>query len=289
MQLKSILAVCALALVGVNADAKTDAHRACLAKGALFIEARDDPSDTRYGCLTNMQSGDGKSKYCVNYDGSDLCYEPSLGNINSCVYNHREYNGRGCAYSLSYLYKNVMNDEADYQATKKNCPQKKGYFVENNHDLTDHRFACLLPSNGSSNGRYCVTYDGINLCYERVLGNIAYCDSTDKNYHGRGCAMSLGGLWEIKKQDDQKRELSKSTCSKKGGYYLESPDKSDSRFACLQEKSKAENTYICHTYSGKNVCYNERLSNIDACVQGDPDYNGRGCAYSIGYLWDYRR
>jgi len=289
MQLKNILAIGVLALVGVNADARTDAHRSCIKKNGIFIEARDDPSDNRYGCLTNMRNGDGRSKYCVNYDGADLCYEPSLGNINSCVYNHREYNGRGCALSLSYLWNSIKNDDKKYESTKKACPGKKGYFLENNHDLTDHRFACMLPKKGNTSGKYCVTYDDISMCYDPSLGNISYCDSTNKNYHGRGCAMGLSYLWGIKTDDDKKRAESKALCTHRSGWYLESPDKTDTRFACLQDKRNAENTYYCVTYDGQNVCYFEKYSNIDYCTKGHPDFNSRGCALSLSNLWQYRR
>jgi len=290
MYLKSILAVCALALVGVNADARTDAHRNCIKKNGIFLEARDDPSDTRYGCLTSMRDGDGWSKYCVNYDGSDLCYEPSLGNINYCVYNHREYNGRGCALSLSALWSSIKNDDKKYESTKKACPRKKGYFLENNHDLTDKRFACLTPNNGNTRNKYCVTYDDIAMCYEPNLGNISYCDSNNKNYHGRGCAMGLSYLWNVKKDDDQKRELSRATCIKRSGWYLENTsDKTDTRFACLQDYSRAENRDYCVTYDDNHICYTNRLSNIDYCEKNHPDFNSRGCALGLSYLWQFKR
>jgi len=292
MQLKSILAVCALALVGVSADTRTDSSRACNKKNGLFLEARDDPSDTRYACLVPQQYGDENSKYCVTYDDMPLCYEPSLGNINYCVLNHKEYNSRGCALGLGYLYDMVKFDDQKHQSSKTTCKQKKGYFLENTHDITDNRFACLLKKKrGDERTKYCVTYDGISLCYQPDLGNISYCDSSNKNYHSRGCALGLGYLWDMLKFENEKRENCRSTCTKKGGYLLENTqDKNDERFACLlPEKNGDEQTKYCVTYDDIPLCYEPELGNIDYCDKSSLEFNSRGCALGLSYLWNYKQ
>ncbi|ORX65142.1 hypothetical protein BCR32DRAFT_286657 [Anaeromyces robustus] len=292
MNLKSIFTICALALVSVRAEDRSTCNRKCIKQNGFFIEARDDPSDNRYGCLLPKKNGDERSKYCVNYGNNDLCYEPSLGNINTCVYYNREFNGRGCAMSLYYLYNNIINDDKKYNLSKNTCYQKNGMFLVNDHDSTDHRFACLLPEkSGDSKTKYCVNYDNRDLCYQKDLGNLSYCILNDKNFHSRGCALSLGALYSTIKSDERKRDLSRATCIKRNGYYLENTQTpSDTRFSCLlPEKTGDSQTKHCVNYDSKDLCYEPDLGNMNYCVLNDPDYNSRGCALGLSALWYYKR
>jgi len=292
MNLKSILAVCALALVSVNADARTDAARQCNKKNGLFLESREDPSDTRYACLTYHAQGDERTKYCVNYDDMPLCYEKSLGNIGYCKKNTWEYNGRGCALGLGYLYNMYKDDNKKHDLSKKECPKKGGIFLEMTNDVTDFRYACLLPEKrNDENTKYCVTYDDKPLCYASEYGNIGYCNKGDSNYNGRGCALGLGYLYDMYRFENEKRQLCRDTCTQRGGYRLENPqDPEDKRFACLLPKKRNdENTKYCVTYDDIPLCYDPDLGNIAYCELNSLEYNSRGCALGLSYLWNYKK
>jgi len=292
MNLKTIFATLAVAFVTVRADVKHDNSRKCNQMNGLFLEARDDPSDTRYGCLAPKQYGDDQNKFCGGYDGMQLCYIPELGNINYCNMSSWEYNSRGCNLGVNYLYHNVMNDDKKHQSSEITCIQKGGIFLENEHDITDFRFACLLPKKrNDEKSKYCATYDGKSVCYEPDLGNISYCDKKNMNYNSRGCYLGLGYLYDMKRFEDEKRNESKKSCSRKGGYYLENPEEpTDKRFACLLPKKNGDdkNKY-CVTYDEIPLCYSPDLSNIDYCDYDSLDFNSRGCALGLGYLWRFKQ
>jgi len=292
MNLKSILSVCALAIVAVNADKRTESSKACNKRNGIFLEARDDPSDTRYACLAPPQEGDEKTKYCVTYDGWHICYQPDLGNINYCDYNSSEYHSRGCALGLGYLYNEVKDDDKKHNSSLNTCYQKGGIFLDNNHDVSDTRFACLLPRRyGDEKTKYTVNYDGRSLTYAPELGNISYCVLDNKNYHSRGCALGLGYLYNMYRDEQEKRDKSRKTCPQKGGIYLENYEEpTDRRFACLLPKRYGdEKTKYCVTYDNKNLCYAPDLGNIDYCEYNNENYHGRGCAMGLSYLYGLRR
>eukprot|EP00833_Pecoramyces_ruminatium_P004708 jgi/Orpsp1_1/1178740/evm.model.c7180000066547.1 len=341
MNVKNILTVCALILAAANAD-KTESSKACLQKKGIFLEARNDPSDTRYACLSKKKHGDERKKYCVNFDGKKLCYNPKLGNMKYCDLKSKEFNGRSCSLSLGYLYDMVKFDDQKHKSSKQSCVQNNGVFLESINDPTDKRFACLLPkNNGDERSKYCATFNNKDLCYAPHLGNIAYCELNNKNYNSRGCALGLGYLWDMSNfenqgNDSNKKESSKNTCQQKHGYFLENAnDSSDNRYACLlpknngDEKTKYcatfnnkdlcyasdlsnhgyflenandstdnryacllpknsgdEKTKYCSTFNNKDLCYALDLSNLSECELNNKNYNSRGCALGLGYLWD---
>eukprot|EP00833_Pecoramyces_ruminatium_P006049 jgi/Orpsp1_1/1180081/evm.model.c7180000072107.1 len=345
MNVKNILTVCALILAAANAD-KTESSKACLQKKGIFLEARNDPSDTRYACLSKKKHGDERKKYCVNFDGKNLCYNPKLGNMNYCDLKNKEFNGRSCSLSLGYLYDMVKFDDQKHKSSKQSCvqnndlcyapdfgniaycelnnknynsrscalglgylwdmssidkesikntcQQKNGYFLENTSDPSDNKYACLLPkNNGDEKTKYCVNYDNKDLCYAPELGNLSYCDLTSSERNGRECAVVLTHLWEnsdIKNQGNEsnKKESSKNTCQQKHGYFLENAnDSSDNRYACLLPKNNGdEKTKYCATFNNKDLCYASDLSNLSECELNNKNYNSRGCALGLGYLWD---
>jgi len=222
MQLKNILAVFALALVSVNAD-KTSSHRRCNQINGVFLESRYDPKDTRYGCIipdtygTEQKSG---KKFCTKLDTGVYCYEKDLGNIDFCVLNGKNYNSRGCVMTLGYMFLDIKKDEEKRESSLSYCKQKKGMYLSS-MDPADKRYACLLPKkSGDEKTKYCVTYDGKNLCYDKNYGNIGYCEINGPYYNGRGCALGLGYLYDEIKMEETKRNESRSTCYQKKRYVV---------------------------------------------------------------------
>eukprot|EP00833_Pecoramyces_ruminatium_P006540 jgi/Orpsp1_1/1180572/evm.model.c7180000073952.1 len=285
MNVKNILTVCALILAAANAD-KTESSKACLQKKGIFLEARNDPSDTRYACLSKKKHGDERKKYCVNFDGKKLCYNPKLGNMNYCDLKSKEFNGRSCSLSLGYLYDMVKFDDQKHKSSKQSCVQNNGVFLERINDPTDKRFACLLPkNNGDERSKYCATFNNKDLCYAPDFGNIAYCELNNKNYNSRGCALGLGYLWDMSNID---KESIKNTCQQKNGYFLENTsDPSDNKYACLLPKNNGdEKTKYCVNYDNKDLCYAPELGNLSYCDLTSSERNGRECAVVLTYLWE---
>jgi len=207
MQLKNIISVCVLALAGVQAADRTQSAQYCYNKKGMFLEARSDPSYSRFACLLPKKNGDEKTKYCVTYDGFSGCYAANYGNINYCKVNTKDYNGRGCALGLGYLYDSIKADDNKHESSRIACYKVNGsMFLEGTMDSPiDKRFACLLPKKkNDEKTKYCVTYDNKSVCYAPEYGNIAYCDLKDKNYHGRGCALGLGYLYDALKAEDKR-------------------------------------------------------------------------------------
>jgi len=184
----------------MNDDKKReDSEIPCLQKGGIFLENEHDVTDFRFACLLPKKRGDGSKKYCATYDEHNVCYAPEYGNISYCVKDDKNFNSRGCALGLGYLYDMKRFEDEKREKSKKTCPQKGGYYLENPEEIKDKRFACLLPKkNGDEQTKYCVTYDDIPLCYSVELSNIDYCDSSSLEYHSRGCALGLGYLWRFK-------------------------------------------------------------------------------------------
>jgi len=291
MQLKNIISVCVLALAGVQAADRTQSAQYCYNKKGMFLEARSDPSDSRFACLLPKKNGDEKTKYCVTYDGFSGCYAANYGNINYCKVNTKDYNGRGCALGLGYLYDSIKADDNKHESSRIACYKVNGsMFLEGTMDSPiDKRFACLLPKKkNDEKTKYCVTYDNKSVCYAPEYGNIAYCDLKDKNYHGRGCALGLGYLYDALKAEDKRHASSKTACKNKKGIFFDNPnDRSDRRFACLLP-GNSSNKY-CATFDGKSGCYAKEYGNMPFCDMSSPEYNSRGCMLGLGYLYNMGR
>lgn len=291
MQFKSLLAVFAVALVSVRADHKTESHITCNKKNGIFIENIADPNNNKYGCLLPEQEGDQYWKYCVGYDGMNLCYTPDLGNMDVCVRWGSEFDGRGCAMGLWAFYSATKNNDQKLQSSKNTCYKTSGsMFLENvGNESLDKRFACLMPEKkGDSSKYYCVGYGGKELCYRPDLGNITFCDLKSKDFHGRGCALNLGYLYDSVYLDQQKREKSEKICKQKKGMWLRSADQpSDRRFACLlpEQSGDAQKKY-CVGFGGRNVCYTQDYGNMPYCELKGDQFHSKACALGLGYLYD---
>jgi hypothetical protein len=290
MNFKNLLALCVLAVAAVKADDRTKSHKACVRKNGIFIEDVADPNNNNYGCLLPEEEGDKYWKYCVGYDGMNLCYTPEYGNMDVCVNWSDKFNSRGCAMGLWALYDAQKKNQEKLDSSKKTCYKTSGsIFIEAVGDENvDKRFACLTPQKSGDSGKYyCVGYDGKNLCYRPELGNITYCDLKSKDYHSRGCALGLGYLYDAVKLDLQKRQKSEKICKQKNGIMLKSDDNSsDRRFACLLPEQSGDNQVkYCVGFGGKNVCYDQQYGNMPYCDLKGDQFHSRGCALSLGYLY----
>jgi len=287
MNLKSILAFCALALVGANAADANQSAQYCYDKKGMFLDSRGYPDDTRFACLLPYKNGDENSKYCVTYGGQHVCYTPKYGNMNVCDLKSKEYHSRGCALGLGYLYDNAYMDDKRHQESRDYCYKQNGsMFLEGvMHSPLDKRFACLLPyKKGDENKKYCVVYGGQHVCYTPEYGNVYVCDVKSTYYNGRGCALGLGYLYDSMVNEDNKHNSSRTTCKRKNGLFLDNPtDRSDRRFACLLP-GKSTTTKYCASINGKSGCYAKEYSNMNVCDMSSPEFHSRGCALGLGYL-----
>jgi len=287
MQLKSVLAFCALALVGANAVDSSQSAQYCYDHKGMYLDSRGFSDDTRFACLLPYKNGDENSKYCVNYGGQHVCYTPKYGNMSVCDLKSKDFHSRGCALGLGYLYDNAYMDDQKHQSSRDYCYKQKGsMFLEGTMSSpTDTRFACLLPyKNGDEKTKNCVVYGGQHVCYTQEYSNMIYCDLKSSYYHGRGCALSLGYLYDAMVAEDNKHNSSRTACKRKNGLFLENTtERWDRRFACLLPE-RANNNKYCASINGKSGCYAPQYSNMNICDMSTPEFHSRGCALGLGYL-----
>jgi len=180
-----------------------NAYVNCFQKGGKFFHTKE-PNDFRYACLLPESSVTvTRNKYCGSFGGYAGCYERTLSNISFCDGNSSEYNSRGCAMTLGYLYSDSNRAEQNRkQEHKSACSKKKGKFLENTDDVNDNRHACLVATSslGNANQYICGSYGGFYSCYIPELSNIDYCDKSSKLLNGRGCAYALDFLEDIYKK-----------------------------------------------------------------------------------------
>jgi len=287
MQLKSVLAVCALALVGANAADSTQSAQYCYEHKGTFLDSRGYPDDDRFACFLPHKNGDENNAYCLTYNGLYGCYTPGYGNMDYCDRHSSEFHNRGCGLGLGALLDHVYMDDQNRQKSRDYCYKQKGsIFLEGSMGSPyDFRYACLLPhKEGDGNTKFCGGYDGQDVCYTPGYGNMVYCDKQSKYFNSRGCALGIGNLYDSMVLEDRKHNSSRTACKRKNGLFLDNPtDRSDRRFACLLPERSNSQKY-CATINGKSGCYAPQYSNMNVCDKSSPEFHSRGCALGLSYL-----
>jgi len=177
---------------------------------------------------------------------------------------------------------------ASEYASGQYCLQNNGMFLQG-MDSSDTRYACLAPyKNGDENTKYCVVFDGKHLCYDPNYGNINSCKVNSWEYNGRGCSLGLGYLHTQYTNYNNAKSAAKTKCNRSKGVFLEPKnDPSDTRYGCMLFNAPGdENTKYCGVFNGYHLCYAPELGNIEFCNRSSSQYNSRGCAMSLSYLFN---
>jgi len=285
MQLKSVLAICALAFAGANAVNPTQSAQYCYEHKGTFLDSRGYPDDDRFACFLPHKNGDENNAYCLTYNGLYGCYTPGYGNMDYCDRHSSEFHNRGCGLGFGALLDHAYMDDQKHHNSKDYCYKQNGsIFLEGSMiSPIDTRFACLLPyKKGDENTKYCGKLGGKRVCYNPEYGNVHACDKETKYYNSRGCAKAIGNLYRGMVAEDEKHENSRVICDNKGGLFLDNPIENwDRRFACFLPE---RNGNFCSGFGDFSGCYAPEYSNMNVCDKTTPEFNTKGCSLGLGYL-----
>jgi hypothetical protein len=286
MNFKSVLALCALALVGANAADPTESAKYCYQNKGTFVDSRGIPDDDRFACVLPHKPGDENNGYCLTYNDVYECYTPGYGNMDYCDRHSSEFHNRGCGLGLGALLDHAYMDNKKHQESRDYCYKQKGsmFFEGFEGSPIDFRYACLLPyKEGDGNTKNCGSFGGHHVCYIPEHGNMPYCDRKSKYFNSRGCALGLGALYNVMVSADKRHNSSRTACLNKGGLFLENKtERRDRRYSCFLPERR--NNTFCNSIDDFSGCYAKEYSNMNVCDKSTPEYNIKGCALGLGYL-----